>query len=205
MSEPSYAEKLLHEYKLFLFGIAAGLMVSLEISVFWSRFLESGSQFLNQTLISRNPQATSTSVTNSLFAVGVVVIGATVFGLGWLSRRLLGIRDWRQVYSIVHKEDLNALSVRIIGLLEDFRKGTDLAPALREHEKDQDVIYLASASGGSLTRLVVTKDTVAFSAWRSERGFTLTGCIFQLLNTNLSKVTGAKSTVRRRSPKDHRE
>ena len=94
MSESSYIEKLLYEYRLFVFGIAAGLIVSLEISVFWSRLLESGSQFLNQTLISRNPQATSTSVTTTLFAIGAFVIVVTVLVLGWLARRLLGIPDW---------------------------------------------------------------------------------------------------------------
>ena len=197
MSESSNIEKLLYEYRLFVFGIAAGLIVSLEISVFWSRLLESGSQFLNQTLISRNPQATSTSVTTTLFVIGAFVMIVTVPVLGWLARRLLGIPDWAQMYSTEHKEELDALSARIIRLLEDdFCKGTNLAPPGREHEKNQDVIYVASTSAESLTKLVVTKDTITFFAWRSQKGVALTGRIFEFLRTRVGKDMGATPTAK---------
>lgn len=197
MSESSNIEKLLYEYRLFVFGIAAGLIVSLEISVFWSRLLESGSQFLNQTLISRNPQATSTSVTTTLFVIGAFVMIVTVPVLGWLARRLLGIPDWAQMYSTEHKEELDALSARIIRLLEDdFCKGTNLAPPGCEHEKNQDVIYVASTSAESLTKLVVTKDTITFFAWRSQKGVALTGRIFEFLRTRVGKDMGATPTAK---------
>ena len=102
------------------------------------------------------------------------------------------------MYSIEHKEELDALSARIIRLLEDdFCKGTNLAPPGREHEKNQDVIYIASTSGESLTRLVVTKDRITFFAWRSQKGVALTGRIFEFLRTRVASYIGATPTARK--------
>jgi hypothetical protein len=179
-------EKLLQDRKFFLFGIAAGLIFALEISVFWGLPLEYASRSLNQTLVSSFNLAPRTL--DYLLVVGAAAIFATYLLLERLARGFLRLPDWTTIDSIEHQQHLNALSLVITKLLVDFCTRTGFDPQ-RKQEAEHDVINLMSKRNhGAVARLIVTKDDVQIQAWRSDEGRILSGRVSEFLDTRRAEL-----------------
>lgn len=183
-----YFGRLLRDWKMFLFGIAAGLIVSIEIELFWGQPIESGTRFLNQTLAAQN--AKPVNVAGQLFVLGLVVIGITVYGLALYARKLLQVKDWLPIGSIDHRKDIDGLSLTVTKMLDDFTLRTGLTPRRRQQTSCDEIMVSYSPSEIPVTKILVTASAIEVFAWRNERGLTYSGRILEFLNARLTKLEG---------------